>query len=69
MAPELLVLARKLVIVCDDRLAALNDYTEGLKGIFGEETEADVNDRKEHYSSLKDEALKCIAEIAGSWSS
>ncbi len=30
-ASELLVLARKLVTVCYDRLAALNDYTEGFK--------------------------------------
>lgn len=62
-APELLALARKLVIVCDDRLAALADETERLKDFFSDDTEADIAERTAHYGSIRDEAVRCIEAI------
>ena len=62
-APELLALTRKLIIVCEDRLATLDDEAEGLSDFFSDKTEAEINDRIEHYRLLKNEATECIAQI------
>ncbi len=62
-APELLALARKLVIVCDDRLAALADKTNRLQDFFSDVAEADIVERTGHYVSIRDEAVTCIEAI------
>ena len=55
-APDLLNLARKLVIVCDDRLAELREES-------AQRQDSDITERMNHYVSLKHEAESCIAEI------
>lgn len=64
-APRLLALARKLAIVCEDRLAGLREEEELLTDFFSEEAESDIADRRNHYASLKREAEACIAVIEG----
>lgn len=55
-APDLLVLARKLLIVCDDRLAELRLESAQWQ-------DSDITERTNHYVSLKHEAVSCIADI------
>ena len=62
-APELLVLTRKLVVVCEDQLAALADESDSLQDFFSDDAEADIAVRTAHYVSIRDEAVKCIASI------
>lgn len=64
-APALLNLARKLVIVCHDRLADLKEEAERLSDFFSEEAEDDILARIDHYTSLKSEAENAIALIEG----
>lgn len=64
-APELLSLARKLVMVCDDRLFELRAEHRRANDFFGEEADSDISDRIDHYASLKNEAETCIAEVEG----
>ena len=60
-APDLLDLVRKLIIVCDDRLAELAEESDQSQ-VF-DRKDADVTGRTNHYVSLKHEAENCIAEI------
>ena len=62
-APELLALARKLVVVCDDRLGALARDSDRLQDFFNDDAEADIAERTSHYLAIKDEVVKCIASI------
>ncbi len=55
-APDLLNLARKLIVVCDDRLAELREESDQWQ-------DSDITDRINHYVSLKHEAESCISEI------
>ena len=49
-------MARKLVILCDDRLAELREES-------AQRQDSDITERMNHYVSLKHEAESCIAEI------
>lgn len=62
-APDLMNLARKLIIVCDDRLAELQEESVRLQGINSDDAEADLSERTQHFASLKSEAETCLAEI------
>ena len=62
-APELLALARKIVVVCEDRLAGLADESDRLQDFFSDDAEADIAERAAHYAAIKVQAVKCIASI------
>ena len=62
-APDLLALARKLVVVCEDRLAALAEESDRLQDFFSDDAEADIAERTAHYLAIREEAVKCLASI------
>ena len=61
-APDLLDLARKLVNVCDDRLAELREESDRLQE-SGSKFAVNITEQTNRHESLKYRAESCIAEI------
>ena len=62
-APELLALAHKLVIICDDQLSALTNTRDHMGDSLNDGANEDLATSISHYASLKYEAESCITEI------